>query len=250
MARGQVHDPHEYALSLVGHNLTERRVIFRGLSADPRGINGDPLTLRELCLLAPFPVYGMEMEAPIPAPDAPAPRQEAAANGAAAGNGAAAWNGAGISSPISVSSEDEAAGVPRPRSPAAAGPPSPPAAGPPSPPAAGPPSPPVFGAGRSGPWAMPKEQPRVGQVYAAKARLVSRSPSPQVCVGSSVFLSSRQHARLTPVLCRLPAPCATPRPSGLCRRATCAALPFSACRRARTSAPQTGRPALPRRCPA
>ena len=207
MARGQVHDPQEYGLTLVGDNLiSDRRTIFRGIPADPRGMNGEMLTVRELCTMAPFQVYSVEFESPCPGRDPPAPAKAPAL--------------------ISLvdSEDDTGAGV---------RPPSPPAAGPPSGPA-GPPSPPVFG------------RPRVGQVYAAKALLVARSPSPQVCT----FLYA--HPPLSSpyaCVCRLQAPCATARRSGLRSRAPSAArpAPTSACRLAPTCTPQAGRhaPRLP-----
>jgi hypothetical protein len=171
MAMGEVHDPLEYGLTLVGNNLlTDRRTVFRGIPVDPRGMKGDRLTMRELCTMAPFQVYGVEFETPCPGRDPPAPASKAP-------------------DLISlVDSEDEAAGV---RPPALA------CCWSAVKPAAGPPSPPVFGLAskdrtellrlhderveRSQMSRMDAAPARVGQVYAAKARLVLRSPSPQVC---------------------------------------------------------------------
>lgn len=67
LARAQVDCPEAYALTLVGDNvLTQRRVIFRGIDRDVRGVQGNLLTLHELCHMATFDVYAIEIGYPFP----------------------------------------------------------------------------------------------------------------------------------------------------------------------------------------
>lgn len=67
LARAQVDCPEAYALTLVGDNvLTQRRVIFRGIDRDARGVQGNFLTLHELCHMATFDVYAIEIGYPFP----------------------------------------------------------------------------------------------------------------------------------------------------------------------------------------
>ena len=67
LARAQVDCPEAYALTLVGDNvLTQRRVIFRGIDRDVRGVQGNFLTLHELCHMATFDVYAIEIGYPFP----------------------------------------------------------------------------------------------------------------------------------------------------------------------------------------
>jgi len=76
LARADVDCPGAYALTLVGDNVvTQRKVVFRGIDCDVRGANGDFLKLHELCHMANFDVYAIEIGFPYPPLDNPPPTQ-------------------------------------------------------------------------------------------------------------------------------------------------------------------------------
>ena len=67
LARAQIDCPEAYGLTLVGDNLlTQRRVVFRGINGDLRNMQGDLLTLQDLCSAASFQVYSVEIASPPP----------------------------------------------------------------------------------------------------------------------------------------------------------------------------------------
>jgi hypothetical protein len=175
LARADVDCPGAYALTLVGDNVfTQRKVIFRGIDRDVRGANGDFLKLYELCDMAPFDVYSIEIGYPYPALDPPAPTSKKA--------------------PECISSDDEAAAGARAK-------PSPPPAKKPKKAAARrlslspPPSPQVQrqwpgsrgqGSLAAGAQASPSPSP----VFAAQGRFVGGGRQWQVGLAASLGLSA------------------------------------------------------------
>ena len=165
MAMAEGHCPLEYALTLVGNNLiTDRRTVFRGIPVDPRGTKGDMLTMREVCMMAPFQVYGVEFHTPIDPPpsqavevvslvdsedDAVVASKGSSSKGSSSKGSSSKGSSSKASSMGSSSNAKDKESTDTRR---------------------------TQDKGKD----SNENGRRVGQVYAAKARIVSRSPSPQV----------------------------------------------------------------------